>query len=308
MRPLSSAHSPASAEAVFGSTSRGDSDQMSDRDILIVDDDLAVLKRRTLELQRDGWSVASYTFNKLHFLAQRGALFIQHLKVESKVLRDDKQRLTRLLTAFTPLATYRAEIQSNDRLANLASIVPSGSRGGLLAADILYVALRNFGILRLAERGIHTYSFTSILDALESERIVSAGSSKILFELRSLKYLYRAGENICSSRANAAVVRALTLLPSAHFPAKLDVLHPKAVILKPAPQGRENGYLQLRDLERRLVALQTLKPCRPRNIQMEVLSRWIADPRRYASISARLAPQLRRTLLSQVEGVSLRVA
>lgn len=31
----------ASAEAVFGSVARGDSDPMSDRDVLIVDDDIA---------------------------------------------------------------------------------------------------------------------------------------------------------------------------------------------------------------------------------------------------------------------------
>lgn len=51
----------ADAEAIYGSSSRGDSDALSDRDILVVDSDINVLRRRRQLLEQGGWSVATYT-------------------------------------------------------------------------------------------------------------------------------------------------------------------------------------------------------------------------------------------------------
>lgn len=78
----------AEAEAIFGSAARGDADAISDRDILIVDDDCDVLRKRSVILKNDGFSVASYTFRKLQALAQHGALFLQHLKLEAVIISD----------------------------------------------------------------------------------------------------------------------------------------------------------------------------------------------------------------------------
>jgi len=293
----------ASTEAIFGSASRGDADARSDRDILIADDDVAVLKARTRALEAEGWSVAAYTFAKLHYLVQHGALFIQHLKLESTVLRDQDGRFGRLLTSFQPLKSYRGQLRANDRLAQLAGTASSGPRGMLLAADILYVALRNFGVLSLAERGIHTYAFSSILEALEAERVISPGGRRVLMELRFLKCLYRAGERERGNRIQRAVLQALSALPSPHFPKRLVVLHPRTVVLSPAPLESEGAYFQLRDLEKRFVALETLRPNAPANAGIEKLSRWISEPRRYASLSRKVAPQLRRALAVQVGGL-----
>ena len=71
----------AASEAIFGSCARGRTDALSDRDILIVDDDREVLRARASVLMADGKSVAPYTFLKLEKLAVNGALFIQHLRL-----------------------------------------------------------------------------------------------------------------------------------------------------------------------------------------------------------------------------------
>jgi predicted nucleotidyltransferase len=65
----------AEAEVLFGSASRGDSDDLSDRDILIVDSDIELLRSRRHRLAMQGFSVASYTWRKLIHLSERGALF-----------------------------------------------------------------------------------------------------------------------------------------------------------------------------------------------------------------------------------------
>jgi hypothetical protein len=289
----------ASAEAIFGSSSRGDGDAMSDRDILIVDEDTDVLRRRTRELEADGSSVASYTFAKLRYLASRGALFIQHLKLEAKIICDNDGKLGSLLDSFKPLESYRAEIQENARLAALAGATPSGPRGTLLAADMLYVAVRNFAVLKSAERGIYDFAYSTLLEGLEAEKVILSGGARALLRLRFLKCLYRAGEQERGRHVRQTVIQALAVLPRAHFPKKLDIVEPQAILQSSAPPGKVSSYVHLRDLERRLVALEALQPGAKATGDLAKLSKWIANPRSYAAISSRLAPRLRAVLTAR---------
>lgn len=287
----------ASAEAVFGSAARGDVDAMSDRDILIVDDDVAVLRERARALTKTGWSVASYTFAKLNALSQRGALFIQHIKLESSILIDRDGRLGQALAAFEPRPTYTGEIRDNGLLASLAGCTPIGPRGTLLAADILYVTVRNFGVLSLAERGIHVFAYDAVIDALESHGLIAPGGARALAALRFLKCLYRSGEAGNGNHALAAVEQALAVLPNMHFPAALRVVPAGVILTASGPPQAAPAYLQLRDLERRFVALQGLERTAALDEKLRILSRWIENPRAYASLSSRLAPLIRKVMV-----------
>jgi predicted nucleotidyltransferase len=294
--PASKAH--AASEAIFGSASRGDVDALSDRDILIIDNDVKLLQRRSIELAEAGWSVASYTFAKFDALCACGALFVQHIKLESKIITDRGRALSRRLAAFEPRVSYAREITDNSTLAGLAGVVPVGARGTLFAADILYVTVRNFGVLSLAERGIHVYSFSAVLSALESEGLVGSGSARALAALRFLKCLYRSGETGDALRARSAVVDALEALPVGHFPKQMRSVCPGEMMLTPEPAPSMPAYFQLRDLERRFVALQALDKTHVLDNDLRALSRWIENPRAYASISSRLAPDLRNLMRS----------
>lgn len=298
----------AASEAVFGSAARGDADAMSDRDILIVDDDVKVLKDRTRVLKDAGWSVASYTFNKLDALCKRGALFVQHIKLESSILVDRENRLVQTLADFLPRSSYRDEIHDNSFLAALSGFIPYGQKGTLFAADVLYVTVRNFGVLSLAERGIHTYAFGSVVEALEAEGLIVQGGARSLAALRFLKCLYRAGEVGSGSRALASVQEALAILPHSLFPSEIRVVTPKEVVLAPAPQKSSSAYLQLRDLERRLVALQASGHLHPHDEELRALSSWIENPRAYANLSSRLAPELRHQMESYLQRSQFRRA
>lgn len=283
----------ASAEAVFGSASRGDADHLSDRDILIVDHDVKILRSRAEELMAQGWSVASYTFRKLEALSKRGALFVQHLKLESQITHDDEGHLQAVLDRFCPRLSYESEIRDNDELSKLCGLVPAGPRGQLLSADILYVAVRNFGVLKLAERGVHKYSFSEIVDGLESEGFVARGSGQKLLRLRFLKCLYRAGESHVGALPRSIVEQALKALPRNHFPANVSVVDPHFILQCDAPNAKSSGYVQLRDLERRLVALKMTAPEDSANERLVRLERWISNPRAYVSVSSRSTPRLR---------------
>lgn len=274
---------------------------MSDRDILIVDDDTATLCSRMRELEADGWSVASYTFAKLEALSAKGALFVQHLKLESKILVDANGRLNALLRSFKPKKNYEQELAQNARLANLAGIVPNGPRGPLLAADILYVAVRNFGVLRLAERGIHLYSYDHILEALESEGLLGATGASALSPLRFLKCVYRAGETERGGHTLALLNRALSCLPTGNFPRSVVLEPPSAIISEAAPTKPASAYLLLRDLERRYVAMTAIVPKPVVEGDLALLSSWIANPRAYAALSGTAAPRLRAAIRAKAK-------
>jgi hypothetical protein len=286
----------ASSEAVFGSAARGDSDQLSDRDILIVDEDIHVLRARAAFLKAEGWSVASYTFKKLEALASQGALFIQHLKLESDILIDRGTRLEALLSSYRPKASYAKELNANFRLANLLSIIGKGSMSEMWAADLLYVTVRNFGVLKLAGSGIHVYSFDRILHELVSSHVISNSVVQELRKLRFMKCLYRSGEAVASGRVLRTVRASLAGLPCEAFPQNVELVGGDYILLSPPPSAGEAAYLVLRDLEKRLITAQFLNGGPVADLELQALQRWVADPRIYANLSAAMAPVLREKI------------
>ena len=184
----------AASEAVFGSTARGDIDRLSDRDFLIVDDDPKILQARAKTLKAEGVSVAAYTFRKLESLAARRALFVQHLRLEASIVADRDGRLAAVLGKFRPKENYNTEIRNNAKLADLIATVPPGAKAELWAADVLYVTVRNFGVLWLAGRQRYLFAYDRILEALQDEGVVNAVGVSNLRRLRFLKSLYR-GDN-----------------------------------------------------------------------------------------------------------------
>jgi hypothetical protein len=283
----------AAAEAVFGSTSRGDSDAQSDRDILIVDSDVHLLARRQAALERAGWSVASYTFRKLNAVASKGALFLQHLKAESKILRDVGGRLRSTLDAFQPKLTYHDDLVENAHLADLISIRPNSRAGALWAADVLYVATRNFGILHLAQKGRYIFSYSQVLEALAEDGCISGDALPDLLRLRLAKSFYRSGQRIPMRTAESIVQRAIDALPESSFPRQSVAVSPydilsRAMVLSP----KSPAYYRLRNLERSYLSLLALHPTRGIQKELAALARWIQNPRAYTFIAATLEHDL----------------
>lgn len=286
----------AASEALFGSCARGDADRLSDRDVLLVDDDVRVLQARAGELQAQGYSVASYTFRKLEHLATSGALFVQHLKLEASIMADSGDRLTRLLKNYRPKVQYQDELTANSELAALVEAIPPGRASELWAADVLYVTVRNFGILWLAGQGKYLFSYDSILDELQRSGVLDAGAAAALRKLRFLKTLYRTSERASVGFVAAKVRAALHCLPREHFPRVIRVVGADEILLAPGPTGDSSAYLVLRDLEKRLLATQTVRRQGAVDEVLDSLTKWVRDPRVYANLSAALAPEIRRRL------------
>jgi hypothetical protein len=281
----------AASEAVFGSAARGDADRISDRDYLIVDSDTDVLKTRSLDLIQDGWSVASYTFAKLSALSKHGALFVQHLKNESLITVDKNDQLRQLLHSFSPKESYQAEIRENALLASLIKTRPESSRGGLWAADVLYVTVRNFGVLSLAEKRKFTFSYSDIIDELIAEGMVHKKAHSALLNLRFLKSLYRSGENFSSNKIEQTVSAALKELPFGAFPSESTPISPKKILTKAqcAPLD-SSSYYRLRNLEKCFLAASALDGAFVHSGLAKEMLKWIENPRAYAFVSALVEP------------------
>lgn len=277
----------AESEALFGSVSRGDCDRLSDRDILIVDDDIKLLQRRSAFLKQKGWSVASYTFGKLNTLADRGALFLQHLKLEASIVTDRTGRLVKVLNNFEAKKDYSAELAENSDLANLARYRPSGKLGDLWAADVLYVAVRNHGILKLAELRQHAYAYSDVLIAMRDFGWIDEQAVAPLLKLRLAKSLYRAGENnIPECYPNAWLDQAFSYLPLELQSSPAIMASPVAVLINARNLAESvPSYHRLRALERALVALQTLGISGSDHAAFVKLKSWIENPRAYASMA-----------------------
>ena len=95
------------ALAAFGSAARGDHDAFSDRDLLVVTDDVKALKMLKSSFDSMGWSCTAYSWNRLQHAADHGSLFVQHLKQESNIYRDPSNRLADLLANFSTKASYK---------------------------------------------------------------------------------------------------------------------------------------------------------------------------------------------------------
>lgn len=286
----------AASEAVFGSCARGDADQLSDRDFLIVDDDPKILNARAQALKAEGVSVAAYTFRKLESLAAKKALFVQHLRLEASIVADRDARLAAVLSAFRPKENYSPEIDDNARLASLIATVPAGAKAELWAADVLYVTVRNFGVLWLAGRQRYLFAYDRILDALREEGVLNGTSVLNLRRLRFLKALYRGDNSTAEGIVHRKVGAALDGLPLGMFPESSLIVPPSDALAAPAPVGRSPAYLHVRDLEKRMLAARSLFGDAFDDPALAALSEWIRDPRAYANLSASRAPDLRAKL------------
>lgn len=286
-------------EVLFGSQSRGDHDQVSDRDILIVDDRPGALRRRAAILVQQGWSVASYTYRKLEALAGRGALFVQHLKMEGKVLRDERGRYSKIVSEFQPKQFYTNDIRENARLAGLLVSQPQTEKGALWAADVLYVAVRNFGVLWLAEQREYVFSYRLIVARLIAKGLIDQSGESALLKLRFLKALYRSGEVVRRPVTAEAVAIALSALPRRYFPELSEAIDPCLIVRRCAPLPETaTAYSRLRNLEKAYVALLALKASGTPDGVLGELDRWIKNPRAYAQAVVRNE----RDVLSKIAG------
>ncbi len=187
-------HSREDAFALFGSAARGDNDIFSDRDLLIVSDDEAILHEMKSKYDSIGWSCTAYSWSRLQRAADQGSLFVQHLKQESKVLSDPSDRLAHLLAQYSTKTSYKHERDgAASMVGNLMQHLPQCDAGPMWTLDVLSVGFRSLAVANLADNGIYAFSNSGIISGLTRIGMVSKEDRPQLNVLRRFKSLYREG-------------------------------------------------------------------------------------------------------------------
>jgi hypothetical protein len=178
--------------ALYGSAARGDTDIHSDCDILLVDDSVAQLQAAARTLRSRGYSCATYTWSRLAHMLIRGSLFVQHLKTEAVILRDHQERLSAFLHSYSPLGDYSADIDATRDVIASADAISDCPWSIGWASDVLAVAVRNIGILHLANEGKYYFSFDGVLGGLRELGRLTNSDIATIRTLRTFKAHYRS--------------------------------------------------------------------------------------------------------------------
>lgn len=183
--------------ALFGSRARGDSDQLSDSDLLLVSD--RRVDREKNAFAREGFSVSSFTWTQFDAMAASGSLFLQHLKQESVLLSDASGRLSSTLKSFRPKRDQSQRILENRSLFGLTSGTPDYVNTLGWAFDVLAVAVRNHAVLLAAQDETYLFSQQALVAWLTRKFGLSSTESALLGALRPLKQEYRGTGKVASA-------------------------------------------------------------------------------------------------------------
>jgi hypothetical protein len=176
---------------IFGSTARNRFDSLSDRDILVVAPSEVELTETSSDWVSAGWSVAGFTNEQIVGIAARGSMFLQHIKQEGQIVRDDERFLATVVDTFRPKENYEDELFDSRALLHDISRPPLAYWPTLCSADIAFGAIRNIAILSLASRRRYTFDYSDLIDHFAKEQQVSPARLDALRQLRTLKHGYR---------------------------------------------------------------------------------------------------------------------
>ena len=178
---------------LFGSAARSSSDRLSDKDVLVTAKNLKTACPYVQELENTGASVALFSHARLERMSAAGSLFVQHLKMEGKIVQDAEHWLEDCLSDFSPKNSYEEDInRSFDLIRPLERVMNKNSRCQL-ASDLGYVFIRNYAICRLASRKVYLFDYRSLLEELQGTQRFSDRCLNKLIDLREGKHAYRAG-------------------------------------------------------------------------------------------------------------------
>lgn len=203
---------------VFGSHARNSLDELSDKDILVVDDAEAIHSKEYKHWERRGWNVTHFEKGRFQRMADVNALFVQHIKLEGRTFRDDGGFLKAVLEGYSPALCYAGEL--SDAIHQLEELPISGCSywADLCIADTAYVLFRNVVIFFLANQGCYEFSYPNLVEIAGQQLHWTDAQKDSLRRLRELKFAYRhrdTGAEVGNS-IEVAKVLSQTMAPLDH--------------------------------------------------------------------------------------------
>ena len=264
---------------IFGSEARKSTDELSDRDVLIVSNDCNRLEQLKFKWGGDGWSVSAYSPSRFLGIVKARSLFVQHLRLEGLMVQDKDGWLGNRLREARRKESYACDAMASAALGIPVERFRSDARvnENLITADLGYVAVRNFGICHLADNGQLSFDYRQVVRRLAADFFLTFREVELLESLRVGKACYRNATR-CSELA--VPVEDLRKLLS-----KLFVYRPLGQIESDAPpRTLGGGYSMLRDFEALVVAKLGRCPtdAELRPMGLDQLWKWVCSPGTYS--------------------------
>ena len=198
LRQLLSAHPSVDAAALYGSAARGDLENHSDVDLLLVCSASRKLPaftevQRALEPAFDRLSLTIYSEKELKFLYSAQSLFLLHLSREAILLFDRHDFLKPLLATFRPKKSYRDDFERSLRLMDPLRVVVQETPNNLHRLSYIYSVFRVFGVYLLAEQGIYEFSKSKMVRQLTNSFPEQSEHVELLSKLRVLNSNFFTG-------------------------------------------------------------------------------------------------------------------
>jgi predicted nucleotidyltransferase len=132
---------------LYGSMARGDTDDSSDVDLLVVGEDEVDFASLDLPA-RDRLSISRYSWQEIEHMAGYGSLFLHHLKREGKpLLEGDDARLRVLLASLGEYSRTEIELACFARVVDDVECALEGDHSVQFEMSVLGTAARHAAIL-----------------------------------------------------------------------------------------------------------------------------------------------------------------
>lgn len=194
---------------LYGSVARGDVEEHSDIDLLLLCPPSQ--KQRTfgsvqqlLNSHFNRLSVTVYTAEELTFLWSMRSLFLLHLSREGVLLFDKSGFLASLLGNFEPRDSYRGDFEKSLQLTDPLRTVVKGSPNNLHRLSYVYSLFRVFGVYLLADRRVFEFSKSRMAQLLVETFPAQRDSLELLSALRALNSnFFTGGLGLAIGQSNA---------------------------------------------------------------------------------------------------------
>jgi len=269
------------AIALFGSQVSGGSDNNSDRDLLVVcPPHEKQLKIR--EFTNAGYGVSAYTPCQLEYMKDKGSLFLQHLKYESKILYDNNGALEKFLSSCKLIPPSDLEIAKTVNTILDVLAAPRTSSLSLWLEDYLYVLSRDYFIKYFAKKGQVVFNVNHLSHNVANEFDVSNSEVAAFCKLRHGKYLYRNGfsaRNHSTTSLRCWIDTMIRIIDRT----EPNVLPESMYLYFKADSGFSSNYHLLRYIESLRILFPSVARETMNDNKLEIL---IKNPNQYSSTSA----------------------
>ena len=190
---------------LFGSVARGDTDDLSDVDVLVAGE-LEPQALSDLPYPKERMSLVRYDWPELHQMAGYGSLFLHHLRLEGKLLfSPHKSELAALLEDLPPYGRAQQEISTFVRVLDDVESALNGDHSPEFELAVIATALRHSCILGCYAAGKPKFGRRSAFELFlrHSGREDLVDAAQQLYDFR----LYEDGRGALPFKATTLEVR-----------------------------------------------------------------------------------------------------